>query len=884
MRKNNLLNKNVLKAMTIGISAVMAVMSPITTFADDAQPDGDGAPATQDESTKKEVSTVADAAKEEATEADHAVEDASDACDAAADVILGTTDSGDSGSSDSGSDESQSQDSGSDESQSQDSGSDKSQSQDGGSEMEAPQEAASADDGGAVAQPAVADFIEAAQTVADDTAEGGTFDTAQDHIEKANENLSTINEADAAYQESAADMAESAQEAIKIAKLAESSVEDAGKKIDELSTSVSNAESVEDAQEAFNTIAKIVTDTNADIEVKQQALNKLKKSFDDAQAKLIEAAKNYNDALTGAAEEAKAAEEDLVTAKQHVDALESTLTEAQKKLAEEKAAADDIKAKQKAVRDDKTNWTRSDELLQSFVLNYYIPQIQNDGAKDIVYKKVDKGFDTQDSNHDILTYTDKDGNKVTKYFDYDRDSREYDDNDQWKGVNNKVKEGIVIFEKSSEEVGASDYAIKYYKNKKANQLGNLDGLNWKQRVNSGEFDVFAYVKDGKTVFKMRDELKNQEPNENGNYVIDGIELHKVVQCTAKTASVVYDLQKDGSFISFMDKADALVEKYNGYTDEVKAAKTAVTTAQKEASELSDAIDAIEKKGSLGDMSAKKVLGVDSIAAYLGLDLPGDEASKLDNMTIDQIKDFLDDKLDDAEKKLEDAKDNLKDLEEKKDAAEKELEEVKERLTPPAPAPAQDTNTEDENKTPEKKSSNSSNTNVNTPAPAPAAEEAAEEPAAPAADDAADDTTAAPETAAPEADTPAPVFAAIPAAAVTNGAPAANLDILPAFDADEEVLGAQRLFDGGSEEAEESGDVLGARRDGEELSAAKPAKVQTINSKISPLDLGGKKTFSSIPMMDGIRKGFNLIWIFILSLVGGITKGLFDRKKEENEEK
>jgi len=863
----------------------MAVMSPITTFADEAQPDGDGDPATQDESTKKEVSTVADAAKKEATEADHAVEDASDACDDAADVILGTTDSGDSGSENSGSGESQSQESGSDESQSQDSGSDESQSQNSGSEAEAPQEAASTDDGGAVAQPAVADFIEAAQTVADDTAEGGTFDTAQDHIEKANENLSTVNEADAAYQESAADMAESAQEAIKIAELAESSVEDAGKKIDELSTSVSNAESVEDAQEAFNTIAKIVTDTNADIEVKQQALNKLKKSFDDAQAKLIEAAKNYNDALSGAATEAKAAEEDLVTAKQHVDALESTLEEAQKKLAEEKAAADDIKAKQKTVLDKKnetSNWNPTRELLQSFVMNYYIPQIQNDGATNISYKTVEQGFDKQNCNHATVTYTDKDGNQVTKYFNYDRDTRKNNENDRWDGVSNKIDKGIVIYEKSAEEVGASDYAKQYYK-KYADGLGSSGGLNWKQRVNSGEFDVFAYEKGGETVFKMRDELKDLEPNENGNYVIDGIELHKVVQSTKFNASVKYDLQNDGSFISFLDKADALVEKYNGYTDEVAAAKTAVTEAQKQAGELTSAIDAIEKKGSLGDMSAKKVLGVDSIAAYLGLDLPGDEASKLDNMTIDQIKDFLDDKLDDAEKKLEDAKDNLKDLEEKKDAAEKELEEVKERLTPPAPAPAQDTNTEDENKTPEKKSSNSSNTNVNTPAPAPAAEEAAV-PAAPAADDAADDTTAAPESAAPEADTPAPVFAAIPAAAVTNGAPAANLNILPAFDADEEVLGAQRLFDGGSEEAEESGDVLGARRDGEELSAAKPAKVQTINSKISPLDLGGKKTFSSIPMMDGIRKGFNLIWIFILSLVGGITKGLFDRKKEENEEK
>lgn len=150
--------------------------------------------------------------------------------------------------------------------------------------------------------------------------------------------------------------------------------------------------------------------------------------------------KAYEEAVNSADANAAAAAAELEAAKTNAEALAKALEAAKGAVDKSAAGALDIADKETLTQGDNgLNWKNEDQLFISIMQNYYLPEVQKITADDIKVVRR-QGEDNNTKNYFEVTYTDENGNKQTKYYNYVMDDKQ------------TSKDNIVIFEKRIEEV------------------------------------------------------------------------------------------------------------------------------------------------------------------------------------------------------------------------------------------------------------------------------------------------------------------------------------------------------------------------------------------------------------------------------------------------
>ena len=195
--------------------------------------------------------------------------------------------------------------------------------------------------------------------------------------------------------------------------------------------------------------------------------------------------KAYEEAVNSADANAEAAAAELATAKANAEALANALEAAKGAVDKSAAGAMDIAKQENTTQTDNgLNWKNEDQLFISIMQNYYLPEVQKITADDIKVVRR-QGEDNNTKNYFEVTYTDENGNKQTKFYNYVMDDKQ------------TSKDNIVIFEKRIEEV---NWKTAQETNPDQYVKGNGDTITVSE-VEKGLKDGTIIAVDGKKVIK-----------------------------------------------------------------------------------------------------------------------------------------------------------------------------------------------------------------------------------------------------------------------------------------------------------------------------------------------------------------------------------------------
>ncbi len=734
MKKNDIRNTNLMAALTIGITAMMSLSTPVTAYA--ADPNDPNAtidntpnePQTQQESQEQaiQVDPVTTEAHDQAEVVQETATEATDsalvkATEAAETILMGNEEAG--------------------------------------------IEAATAGEAGTISDKAIDALIEAAQdiTVDDKDEEGNITDaSAVTHLENATEAIETVKaelqaaetanynaEVTAQTIDDEADVAfENASAAIEVTENIEKDVQDAQKKADELIDAIKEAENEEAAQALYDELTEAVTNAETSVADKKAYYLRLMENYDKAVAELRRAEealetfeKAYSKNVDDAYSKAQEAEQDIEEAQTKVNNLADALETVEQKLVQEANDADEVSDAFAAVT--KADWDLQRNAAMSVVENYIIPQLEGKDISNVQWEVI-KGFDRQDYNYSKITYTEN-GNEVTRYFNIDRLNKEASD-DRYAKIGSSY--GIAVYEKTEEELAAEAFLIEQYGNEAyyakthiPGKPNSYDGNQYKklqEKANAGDLDVFKYTnEDGERVLLTREmlnaalesgdiiddngEMKTkdgqvvQEIVQNQNNLLhDGnafLVANEVDVTTTKKyknqiinalnnsngseeAAAKYDAMVDANhtYNTYIAATKSVVNedgenehhlsaKYNSYDEVVLEAQKAVDGAKEEAEKLTEAIDELKENKKNRTILAVDALGVTDIAGYLGIEVTAERATELNNMTVSQAITALDGYLEDAGKKVETAESNLETVKGAPAIALQELNTVLTKLNP-----------------------------------------------------------------------------------------------------------------------------------------------------------------------------------------------------------
>lgn len=389
MRKNSK-NEKVIRAMAIGISAMLMASSPLTALA--AEGEGNSSEGNEDKNiTVTPEAGVCDQAEAAAKDADKAVEGAEKS---AADVKAEVVDQVVAGE--------------------------------------------AKDTQGKDLSQAV---LDANAKVEDKTVEGGSsLKDAESAVENADTALGV---AEAKDKLSDAELDKAAKEADKAGQTAEEAkdaMQAAQDKVNGQIENIKDAASITDANAAYEEAKKTADQAQADFDAKLGEYNTAKTAYEEAAQKVAAYEKAYEEAVNSADANAEAAAAELEAAKTNAEALAKALEAAKGAVDKSAAGAMDIADKEALTQGDNgLNWKNEDKLFISIMQNYYLPEVQKITADDIKVVRR-QGEDNNTKNYFEVTYTDENGNKQTKFYNYVMDDKQ------------TSKDNIVIFEKRIEEV------------------------------------------------------------------------------------------------------------------------------------------------------------------------------------------------------------------------------------------------------------------------------------------------------------------------------------------------------------------------------------------------------------------------------------------------
>ena len=393
MRKNSK-NEKVIRAMAIGISAMLMASSPLTALA--AEGEGNSSEGNEDKNiTVTPEAGVCDQAEAAAEAAKDSVEDAENKATAVKSEVADQVVAG---------------------------------------EVKDAQ-------GKDLAQ----DVLDANAKVEDKTVEGGSsLKDAESAIENADTGLGVAEENDKLSDAELNKAADAATNAEQTAKEAKDAMQEAKDRVDGQIEVIKDASSVEEANAAYEEVRTTVDQAQADFDAKLAEYNTAKTAYEEAAQKVADYENAYKDAINSADANAEAAAAELAAAQANAEALAKALEAAKGAVDASAKGALVIADKEALTRGDNgLNWKNEDQLFISIMQNYYLPE--ECGIKGKTEVKRIQGEDNDTKNYFEVTYTDKDGNTQTKYYNYVMDD------------NQTSKDNIVIFEKRIEEVKWKEY-------------------------------------------------------------------------------------------------------------------------------------------------------------------------------------------------------------------------------------------------------------------------------------------------------------------------------------------------------------------------------------------------------------------------------------------
>ena len=389
MRKNSK-NEKVIRAMAIGISAMLMASSPLTALA--AEGEGNSSEGNEDKNiTVTPEAGVCDQAEAAAKDADKAVEGAEkSAADVKAEVV---------------------------------------------------DKVAAGDVKDAEGKDLSQDILDANAKVEDKTVEdGSSLKDAESAVENADTALGVAEANDKLSDAELNKAADAAANAGQTAADAKDAMQAAQDKVNGQIENIKDAASITDANAAYEEAKKTADQAQADFDAKLGEYNTAKTAYEEAAQKVAAYEKAYEEAVNSADANAEAAAAELATAKANAEALAKALEAAKGAVDKSAAGAMDIAKQENTTQTDNgLNWKNEDQLFISIMQNYYLPEVQKITADDIKVVRR-QGEDNNTKNYFEVTYTDENGNKQTKYYNYVMDDKQ------------TSKDNIVIFEKRIEEV------------------------------------------------------------------------------------------------------------------------------------------------------------------------------------------------------------------------------------------------------------------------------------------------------------------------------------------------------------------------------------------------------------------------------------------------
>lgn len=389
MRKNSK-NEKVIRAMAIGISAMLMASSPLTALA--AEGEGNSSEGNEDKNiTVTPEAGVCDQAEAVAKDADKAVEGAEkSAADVKAEVV---------------------------------------------------DKVAAGDVKDAEGKDLSQDILDANAKVEDKTVkDGSSLKDAESAVENADTTLGVAEANDKLSDAELNKAADAAANAGQTAAEAKDAMQASQDKVNGQIENIKDAASITDANAAYEEVKTTVDQAQADFDAKLGEYNTAKAAYEEAAKKLADYEKAYENAVNSADANADAAATELKAAQENAEALAKALEAAKSAVDTSAAGAMDIADKETLTQGDQgLNWKNEDQLFISIMQNYYLPEVQKITADDIKVVRR-QGEDNNTKNYFEVTYTDENGNKQTKFYNYVMDDKQ------------TSKDNIVIFEKRIEEV------------------------------------------------------------------------------------------------------------------------------------------------------------------------------------------------------------------------------------------------------------------------------------------------------------------------------------------------------------------------------------------------------------------------------------------------
>lgn len=438
MRKNSK-NEKVIRAMAIGISAMLMASSPLTALA--AEGEGNSSEGNEDKNiTVTPEAGVCDQAEAAAKDADKAVEGAEKS---AADVKSEVADQVVAGE--------------------------------------------AKDTQGKDLSQAV---LDANAKVEDKTVEGGSsLKDAESAVENADTALGVAEAKDKLSDAELDKAADAAANAGQTAAEAKDAMQVSQDKVNGQIENIKDAASITDANAAYEEVKTTVDQAQADFDAKLGEYNTAKAAYEEAAKKLADYEKAYEDAVNSADANADAAATELKAAQENAEALAKALEAAKSAVDTSAAGAMDIADKEALTQGDQgLNWKNEDKLFISIMQNYYLPEVLNIKGDTTVVRK--QGKDNNTMNYFEVTYTDENGVTQHKYYNFLMDDKDA------KG-DQKDQDNIVIFEKRLEEI---NWEKEQETNPDQYVKGNGDTITVSD-VKKGLEDGTIIAVDGKKVIK-----------------------------------------------------------------------------------------------------------------------------------------------------------------------------------------------------------------------------------------------------------------------------------------------------------------------------------------------------------------------------------------------
>lgn len=359
-------SKNVIRSLSVGLAAMMALSTPIAAFAEDA--DGQNSSETTPEESTTTVTTQKSAA-EQVGEVQKAAEETSKTTEAAKDAVNAAVDT------------------------------------------------TFADGSGAdqTTKGAAGEL----DTTANGTFEGGTdVNVAEEMVDKTMDRIDEASDAAAKTDAALKEADQKADEANTIADDAKKEQQEAQDAFDKAQAGIDSATDIEEAKNAYNQAAGIVGDAQKAYETAKAAYDSKVAEYNTALDELKAAQEAYDTAVAEASTEAAAAAANLAAVQQKAESLQKAAEEAKTAIPEltdaQKAALEIIALEKERAGDTSTNWRKEDELFKVILKNYYIPELAKGELVDCKWT----WNQNDNKNYCEVTYKDVAGDTQTVYLNY----------------------------------------------------------------------------------------------------------------------------------------------------------------------------------------------------------------------------------------------------------------------------------------------------------------------------------------------------------------------------------------------------------------------------------------------------------------------------------